>query len=254
MGRIRTVKPDLFTHEGLYGCESESGLPTTLAFIALFCVADREGRFKWRPRELKLHCLPYHDLDFAAVLEALRIHGFIIRYEVDGEFYGVIPTFTKHQVVNNREMASKLPAPPPDTKASQTLTPEARVSDASGTLESRGFRGTGTGRELELEGKKKVEHPPPPPRGNLGPLTQSETIKADFLFVSKEGKAVAIHEEQFIQYQKNYPTVDVRGRFAELEEYFSVPEWRKPHKEIPRLIQFVLENPTVKPPYVGRAQ
>jgi hypothetical protein len=46
MGRIRTVKPELFQHGDLFDAEVESGFPLRLAFIGLFTCCDREGRFK----------------------------------------------------------------------------------------------------------------------------------------------------------------------------------------------------------------
>jgi hypothetical protein len=112
--RIRTVKPDLFGHDDLYDAEKRSGLPLRLAFIGLFTVADREGRFKWRPREMKRHVLPYDDLDFKDVLTALYEARFIGRYEVDGALYGFIPTWALHQTINTREAQSALPPPPAD--------------------------------------------------------------------------------------------------------------------------------------------
>jgi hypothetical protein len=54
MARIRTVKPDLFRHEGLFDAERASGLPLRIAFAGLWTAADREGRFAWSPRTLKL--------------------------------------------------------------------------------------------------------------------------------------------------------------------------------------------------------
>jgi hypothetical protein len=112
MARIRTVKPELFRHEELFEAECESGLPLRLSFIALFTTCDREGRFKWRPRQLKLDCLPYDEIDFSRVLDALLTRGFIVKYEVDGVAYGCIPSFTTHQIINNRESESIFPAPP----------------------------------------------------------------------------------------------------------------------------------------------
>ena len=50
--RIRTVKPEFFLHEGLYELESQTKLPIRLSFSGLWCVADREGRFKWEPRKI----------------------------------------------------------------------------------------------------------------------------------------------------------------------------------------------------------
>ena len=111
MARIRTVKPELFKHEELYQAERESGLPLRLAFIGLFTVADREGRFKWRPNEIKLDVLPYDELDFEEVLDGLHAAGFIFKFFVGGKPYGAIPTFAEHQAINNREMDSKLPGP-----------------------------------------------------------------------------------------------------------------------------------------------
>lgn len=111
MGRIRTVKPELFTSEGLYDLEVETGLPIRIAFVGMFCQADREGRFKWRPRMLKSQILPYDDIDFSRVLDALESKDFIKKYELDIEVYGYIPTWKGHQSINQREAQSRLPDP-----------------------------------------------------------------------------------------------------------------------------------------------
>lgn len=111
MARIRTVKPSLFSHEVLFDLEQETGLPVRLAFIGLFTVADREGRFVWRPRTLKKDVLPHDDVDFSRVLDALATRGLVVKYRSGEEEYGYIPTFAKHQVINNRECASEIPSP-----------------------------------------------------------------------------------------------------------------------------------------------
>lgn len=111
MARIRTIKPEFFRHSGLYDAEKESGIPLRVAYAALFTVADREGRFRWRPRELKLDCLPHDDVDFSRVLDALATRGFIVKYTSEDEHFGYIPTFKEHQVINNRERDSSLPNP-----------------------------------------------------------------------------------------------------------------------------------------------
>lgn len=115
MARIRTIKPELFRHESLFDLEIETKLPIRFAWAGLFTICDREGRFKWRPRSIKAEILPYDDLDFSRVLHALATRGLIVRYALAtgdlGETYGVIPTFRKHQVINNKEGASILPDP-----------------------------------------------------------------------------------------------------------------------------------------------
>lgn len=109
MGRIRTVKPELFTHEGLFEAEDRCQLPLRLVFIGLFTCCDRAGRFRWQPRRLKLDILPYDSVDMAAILDGLAEAGFIIAYKVKEVVYGYIPTWSTHQRPNNKESKSQLP-------------------------------------------------------------------------------------------------------------------------------------------------
>lgn len=165
MARIRTVKPELFKHEELFDAERETGLPLRLAFIGLFTCCDREGRFKWRPRALKLDVLPYDDCDFDRVLDALWTRGFIVKYECQGEEFGAIPTFSKHQVINNRESPSSLPDPCENPLISTTSTRERRVNDAM----TAPHEGKGIGREQgkEQEGKDSCDGAAPPTPGAI---------------------------------------------------------------------------------------
>ena len=109
MPRIRSVKPELFKHEGLFEAEITYQLPLRVAFIALFGCCDREGRFHWRPKRLKIDMLPYDDVDITEVLEALRTQGFIKKYKRQGEWYGCIPSWSRHQYINQREAESDIP-------------------------------------------------------------------------------------------------------------------------------------------------
>lgn len=111
MARIRTIKPEFFRHEELFEAERASGLPLRIAYAGLWTVADREGRFRWKPRVLVLDVLPFDDVDFGEVLDALAAHGFVVKYQVGSDTFGCIPTFTEHQHVNVREPVSNLPSP-----------------------------------------------------------------------------------------------------------------------------------------------
>lgn len=134
MARIRTVKPEFFKHEDLYEAERETGFPLRVAFAGLWCVADREGRFKWKPRQIKLDVLPYDEIDFSRVLDALLTRGFIVKYANGTDVYGCIPTFLEHQVINNREAVSVLPSI--DDDGSQKLSID-KGFDACGTRDQR---------------------------------------------------------------------------------------------------------------------
>lgn len=157
MARIRTVKPELLTHEDLFAAEQQTGLPLRIAFVGLFTQCDREGRFKWRPGTLKLGILPFDEVDFSRVLDALVTRGFIRRYRVQENEYGIIPTFLKHQVINNRESASELPCPTEGEYFPWDGHTERRAPHASGTRglpvehapsgEGKGKEGKGTGKE-----------------------------------------------------------------------------------------------------------
>ena len=164
MARIRTVKPEFFTHYGLYQAEKESGFPLRVAFAGLWTQADREGRFKWVSQQLKLGCLPYDEVDFSRVLDALITRGFIVKYNVNNVDYGVIPGFLDHQVENNREKASSLPKP----TENNSLTREPRVDDAPTTpvqgkgKERKGKEGKGKEGKHACEEEKKSSRFQPP--------------------------------------------------------------------------------------------
>jgi hypothetical protein len=150
--RIRTIKPEFFTHDRLFDAEIETKLPLRLAYIGLWCAADREGRFRWEPRRLKALIFPYDKIDFARVLDALGTRGFIVKYSkagVDDACFGSIPSWHNHQVINNRERASQLPEPPTDQHSFDACGTRApRVDDAG--------QGEGKGREGK-EGKEVAD-------------------------------------------------------------------------------------------------
>jgi len=154
-GRIRTVKPEIFSDEQLWDLAIETGLPWLLqAFEGLWCYADREGRFEWRPRALKTKILPYWDGDFGWLLEVLERGRYIVRYRVGGQEYGYVRGFAKHQRVNAREEPSVLPEPPVNDSCSTNSAPVSEPSPPADDLENPA-RGEGNGREWELEGNGK---------------------------------------------------------------------------------------------------
>tara|TARA_R110000868_G_scaffold228591_1_gene481547 strand:+ start:561 stop:1205 length:645 start_codon:yes stop_codon:yes gene_type:complete len=108
--RIRTVKPEFFVHAEIADLEREIGLPVRLAYIGLWCAADRDGKFKWNPRRLGVQILPYDNVDFEAIMDTLEGAGFIEKYEVGDNTYGCVPSFPRHQVINNREPDSLIPS------------------------------------------------------------------------------------------------------------------------------------------------
>jgi hypothetical protein len=128
MARIRTIKPEFFTSEDIVSLSPLA----RLFYVSLWCEADKAGRFEWKSKTFKLRYLPGDQCDVDTLAQELFDAGLVILYEVDGKIYAEIPTFAKHQVINNRESESSIPA---------------RVKHASGTRES--------GRKEGREGKGK---------------------------------------------------------------------------------------------------
>lgn len=105
MARIRTIKPEFFTSEDIVSLSAFA----RLLYIALWCEADKEGRFVWKPITFKLRYFPGDSLDINAICHELLDAELVVRY---GDGLAYIPGFTRHQHVNPRESASELPAPP----------------------------------------------------------------------------------------------------------------------------------------------
>lgn len=107
--RARSLKPSLFKNEILGTADPLY----TVIFEGLWCAADREGRLEDRPLRLHVEINPYRDS--ASTVQALCwlvTHGFVTRYEVEGQKYLQIVAFAKHQQPHVKEAKSRIPAPP----------------------------------------------------------------------------------------------------------------------------------------------
>ena len=145
--RIRTIKPEFFHHEGLFEAELETKLPIRVAFAGLWCIADREGRFKWEPRRIGVQVLPYDAVDFSRVLDALATRAFVLKYRVGDACFGWIPSFLKHQVINNRESQSILPDPEGNIEQTPINTEEIDACPTRAPRDDHAGQGEGKGRE-----------------------------------------------------------------------------------------------------------
>jgi hypothetical protein len=201
MARIRTIKPGFFRHADLFDAEAKHGFPLRLAFAGLWTAADREGRFEWNPRALKLDCLPYDDVDFSKVLNALAEEGFLIKYKVGARTYGCIPSWSKHQQVNSRETASSIPAHDEDSASTCMHTPEP-VQD----------RGEGKGREQEGKGTE----------------TATQTEKVPSVQVSESQSPLELKKEMFSR-GVNYLTT---CGLSQADARSMLGKWRRDHGEV----------------------
>lgn len=103
--RARNIKPGFFKNDELAECSLEA----RIVFQGLWCMADREGRLKDRPKRIKAEALPYDDADPEAMLCELSRAGFIVRYEVKGERFIHVVNFLEHQKPHQNEKESDIP-------------------------------------------------------------------------------------------------------------------------------------------------
>lgn len=189
MSRIRTIKPEFFTSEDIVSLSPLA----RLFYVSLWCESDREGRFEWKPRTFKLRYLPGDDCDVEELALELTGAGLVDLYEVEGKQYAQIPSFTKHQVINNRESLSTFPAKP---------------CDAPSTRES-GAKAEGK----EGKGKEGVSTKPPsdlPPAPAEPPVVSIPLVdKSEF----------PITQPMIDEWQKAYPAVDVAQQAFEMRAW-----------------------------------
>lgn len=142
MARIRSIKPEFFTDEEV------ARLPPLyrIAFVGLWCQADKAGRLEDRPTRLKVQILPYDDVNFVEVLDALVAARFALRYTgPDGRAYLQIRTFEKNQRPRTDEAESDLPPLPPELLSADSCS--LLGSDETVSGESVGKERKGIGKE-----------------------------------------------------------------------------------------------------------
>lgn len=124
MARIRSIKPEFWQDELVAGLPMEA----RLLFIGLISLADDEGRFRANPRFVAAQVFPYDaQVDVVAAMAHLERIGRVQLYEAEGQSFGWIRNFLKHQRID-KPKASPLPSPP---LQDESTTRPRSIHDAS---------------------------------------------------------------------------------------------------------------------------
>jgi len=119
MARIRTVKPEFWTHPKVARIDREA----RLAFIGMLNQADDHGRLEYVPRLLLGAIFPYdHDVTeehLLAWISQLSREGLVRVYRNRGRDYISFPGWDEHQRVDK---PAKPRCPDPDDEESEPLT------------------------------------------------------------------------------------------------------------------------------------
>ncbi|WP_031254231.1 hypothetical protein [Curvibacter lanceolatus] len=209
MARIRTIKPEFFTSEDICSLTPLA----RLLYVALWCEADRAGRFEWKPRTFKLRYLPGDNCDVETLASELVNAGLVILYEADGKNLAEIPTFDKHQVINNRESESQFPS----RVANASTTRQARVK-AEGRKE-------GKGKDARVASLSDTTQDPDEPLASL----------VDIPLVDKTDYEVT--QSAVDEWQESFPAVDVLQQVKAMRAWCHAnPTNRKTRAGIERFI------------------
>lgn len=132
MARMRLVKPETFLDADL------NALPHAVRwlFVGLWTLADREGRVRDDPRELRVRLLAYDSVTTEECDQMLArlAPDFVTRYDVDGRKYLQINNFTAHQHFHHKEPESTIPGPARVSPQSKpVLAPVSPRSDPTDT-------------------------------------------------------------------------------------------------------------------------
>lgn len=136
MARARNIKPGFFESEQLGRCH----LGARLLFIAMWQVADRDGKLEERLMRLRAYAFPYDSISMPDIEEwtdCLESEGLIERYSVGGAKYILIPTFSKHQNPHVNEKKSQFPDKPSSStvQAPEFIeTTSEKVQELNGTF------------------------------------------------------------------------------------------------------------------------
>lgn len=100
--RARNIKPGFFINENLLKLKYEE----RILFMGLWCIADREGFFENRPKQIKLQIFPD---DNRVNIQKMLCNLMSLHLITCDNEYGYVPNFEKHQRPHPHEAKSTVP-------------------------------------------------------------------------------------------------------------------------------------------------
>jgi len=93
VSRIRSLHPGIFTDERYMALS----FPARELLKGIWCEADDQGAFEWKPLTLKARIMPADAVNVAELLDELKAGQFVAQYEHEGRSYGVVRNFRRFQ-------------------------------------------------------------------------------------------------------------------------------------------------------------
>lgn len=221
MARARNIKPQFFTNDEL----SELPPLARLLFIGLWTIADFKGCFEYKPKRLKVQLLPYDDCDIEQLVSALDKSRFISIYSVQGQTFGKVLNFNKHQNPHKNE------------KEKGSDIPDIYQNDAENVMFSDNLEA------IEINHDQNGSDPADSLNlipDSCSPITDTPvSVSPKFVFKS-ELKKLGVSEEQaseFMQVRKAKKAVNTKNAFEML-----VAESQKANLSLDQAIDYCLKR------------
>lgn len=93
MARIRSIHPAIFTDEAFAGLS----MAARVLLLGVWCEADDQGVFEWKPVTLKMRIMPVDNVNVADLLLELERNNVVKAFTQDGRQFGAIRNFCKFQ-------------------------------------------------------------------------------------------------------------------------------------------------------------
>ena len=221
MARARNIKPQFFTNDEL----SELPPLARLLFIGLWTIADFKGCFEYKPKRLKVQLLPYDDCDIEQLVSALDKSRFISIYSVQGQTFGKVLNFNKHQNPHKNE------------KEKGSDIPDIYQNDAENVMFSDSLE------DIEINHDQNGSDPADSLNlipDSCSPITDAPvSVSPKFVFKS-ELKKLGVSEEQaseFMQVRKAKKAVNTKNAFEML-----IAESQKANLSLDQAIDYCLKR------------
>lgn len=221
MARARNIKPQFFTNDEL----SELPPLARLLFIGLWTIADFKGCFEYKPKRLKVQLLPYDDCDIEQLVSALDKSRFISIYSVQGQTFGKVLNFNKHQNPHKNE------------KEKGSDIPDIYLNDAENVMFSDNLE------DIEINHDQNGSDPADSLNlipDSCSPITDTPvSVSPKFVFKS-ELKKLGVSEEQaseFMQVRKAKKAVNTKNAFEML-----ITESQKAKLSLDQAIDYCLKR------------
>ena len=221
MARARNIKPQFFTNDEL----SELPPLARLLFIGLWTIADFKGCFEYKPKRLKVQLLPYDECDIEQLVSALDKSRFISIYSVQGQTFGKVLNFNKHQNPHKNE------------KEKGSDIPDIYQNDAENVMFSDNLE------DIEINHDQNGSDPADSLNlipDSCSPITDTPvSVSPKFVFKS-ELKKLGVSEEQaseFMQVRKAKKAVNTKNAFEML-----IAESQKANLSLDQAIDYCLKR------------